>query len=189
MPKFSIVSTKEVLRTRVFTVTREKAVEPGGITIERDIVRHSGSAVMMARDERGRILLVRQFRLPARRSLWELPAGRLDHGETPLQAARRELVEETGYRARRWRRLVSFYPSPGYCDERMTVYLAEDLKPGTARPESDESIESRWFTLADLRQMIHEHRIEDGKTLVGLMQLIINNSGGTARRAPTSQRA
>src|SRR5712692_1254010 len=107
VPKFSIVSKKEVLRTHVFTVTREKAVEPGGITIARDIVRHSGSAVMMARDERGRILLVRQFRLPARRSLWELPAGRLDAGETPLQAARRELVEETGYRARRWIRLVS----------------------------------------------------------------------------------
>ena len=88
MPGFSIVSRKELLRTRVFTVTREKAVEPGGITIDREIVRHSGSAVMMARDRRGRILLVRQFRLAARRRLWELPAGRLDHGETPLRAAR-----------------------------------------------------------------------------------------------------
>jgi len=170
--RFSVVSKKEVLRTRVFRVTHEKAVEPGGITIEREIVRHSGSAVMMARDEHGRILLVWQFRLPARRSLWELPAGRLDPGETPLQAARRELVEETGYRARRWTRLVSFYPSPGYCDERMTVYLAEDLKAGTARPESDESIESRWFTVAQLREMIRKHRLEEGKTPVALLLLL-----------------
>lgn len=80
MPSFRIISSRQVLRTRVFTVVREKAVEPGGLRIERDIVRHSGSAVMMARDERGRILLVRQFRLPAERSLWELPAGRASRG-------------------------------------------------------------------------------------------------------------
>src|SRR5574341_2267217 len=115
---------------------------------------------MMARDDRGRILLVRQFRLPAQQSLWELPAGRLDRGETPLRAAKRELIEETGYQAHRWTRLVSFYPSPGYCSERMTIYLAEDLTPGTARPEADESIESRWFTAGDLKhgQFIREEQ-------------------------------
>ena len=175
MAKFSIVSTRELLRTRIFAVTREKAVEPGGITIDREIVRHSGSAVMMPRDGRGRILLVRQFRLPAKRRLWELPAGRLDQGETPLRAAQRELVEETGYRARRWTRLVSFYPSPGYCDEQMTVYLAEELAPGAARPEADESIESRWFTTAQLRQMIRAGRIADGKTLVGILLLLLKD--------------
>ncbi|MBI3698440.1 MAG: NUDIX hydrolase [Acidobacteria bacterium] len=178
MPPFSIVSSKLLLRTRVFTVSREKAVEPGGITIDREIVRHTGSAVMLARDRGGRILLVRQFRLPARRRLWELPAGRLDHGETPLRAARRELIEETGYRARRWTRLVSFYPSPGYCDERMTVFLAEDLQAGPARPEADESIESRWFTAAEVRRMIRTGRIQDGKTLVGLLLLFGVRSAG-----------
>ena len=172
MARFSIVSSKLLLRTRVFTVSREKAVEPGGIIIDREIVRHTGSAVMLARDQRGRILLVRQFRLPARRRLWELPAGRLDHGETPLRAARRELIEETGYRARRWIRLVSFYPSPGYCDERMTVFLAEDLEPGPARPEADESIKSHWFTTAEVRRMIRRGQIQDGKTLVGVLFLL-----------------
>ncbi len=171
MPAFSIVSSKLLLRTRVFTVSRERAVEPGGITIDREIVRHVGSAVMLARDPSGRILLVRQFRLPARQRLWELPAGRLDRGETPLRAARRELIEETGYRARRWTRLVSFYPSPGYCDERMTVFLAEDLEAGPARPESDESIESRWFAAAEVHRMIRRGLIQDGKTLVGVLAL------------------
>ena len=164
-----ILSTKELLRTRVFTVTREKAVEPGGISIDREIVRHAGSAVMMARDGRGRILLVRQFRLPAGRRLWELPAGRLDSGESPLAAARRELIEETGYRARRWRRLASFYPSPGYSSERMTIFLAEDLRAGAARPEADESIECRWFTPTEIRRMIRRGQLADGKTLVGFL--------------------
>ncbi len=171
MARFSIVSSQELLRTRVFTVSREKAVEPGGITIDREIVHHCGSAVMLAHDRQGRILLVRQFRLPARRKLWELPAGRLDKGETPLRAARRELIEETGYRARRWTRLVRFYPSPGYSSERMTIFLAEDLTPGPARPEADESIESRWFTAAEVEKMIRGGRIADGKTLVGVLCL------------------
>jgi len=108
-----VVSSELVLRARVFAVYREKAVAPDGFTIEREIVRHSGSAIMLARDRRGRILLVRQYRMPARKRLWELPAGRLDPGESPLAAARRELAEETGYRARRWRRLASFLSEVG----------------------------------------------------------------------------
>lgn len=171
MAGFKIVSAKEVLHTRIFTVTHEKAVAPGGAKIEREIVRHGGSAVMLARDGRGHVLLVRQFRLPAGRLLWELPAGRLDPGESPLRAAKRELAEETGYRARRWKRLVSFYPSPGYCSERMTIFLAEGLQAGNAHPEDGESIEARWFTPAELRRLVRASRIEDGKTLVGLLWL------------------
>lgn len=169
MPKFSIVSSQELLRARVFTVTREKAVEQGGITIEREIVHHTGSAIMLARDQQGRILLVRQFRLPAKRRLWELPAGRLDQGESPLRAAKRELIEETGYRARRWTRLAGFYASPGYTSERMTVFLAEGLTTGPARPEADESIESRWFTAAEIERMIRRGKLEDAKTLLGIL--------------------
>lgn len=82
------------------------------------------------------------------------------------------MIEETGYRARRWTRLISFYPSPGYCSEKMTIYLAEKLEAGEACPEADESIESRWFTLAEIRRMIRSGRIEDGKTLVGVLTLV-----------------
>ena len=171
MPRFSIVSSKPLLRARVFTVVREKAVGPDGFSIQRDIVHHAGSAVMMARDGAGRTLLVRQFRLPARRRLWELPAGRLDPGEKPLAAAKRELIEETGYRARRWRRLVSFFSSPGYSSERMTVFVAEDLTAGPAHPEPDESIEARWFTTEQIRRLIQTGGIADGKTLVAFLFL------------------
>ena len=113
-----IISSKEVLRNKLFSVTDEVAHDPDGFEIHRNIVRHSGSAVMLAVDDEERILLVKQFRLPAESELWELPAGRLDPGEQPLDAARRELQEETGYKANKWRNLISFWPSPGYVGER-----------------------------------------------------------------------
>jgi len=122
---------------------------------------------MMAVDERKRILLVRQYRLPAARYLWELPAGTLDPGEKPLQTARRELIEETGYRARTWRKLASFFVSPGYSAERMTVYLATNLTAGTATPMEDERIEARWFTAVEVARLIRAGTIEDAKTIIG----------------------
>ena len=103
------------------------ATDPSGFEIHRFIVRHPGSAVMMPVDDKDRVLLVKQFRLPAQRELWELPAGRLDPGESPLQAAKRELREETGYKAKKWVKLASFWATPGYVDEKMNLFLALDL--------------------------------------------------------------
>jgi ADP-ribose pyrophosphatase len=128
-----------------------------------------GSAVMMAVDEKKRVLLVRQFRLPAAKSLWELPAGRLDEGEKPLAAARRELREETGYEARIWKKLATFWPSPGYVGEKMTIFLATDLTAGEAQPMEDERIECRWFKRKELDRMIRDGKIEDGKTIIGFL--------------------
>jgi ADP-ribose pyrophosphatase len=164
-----IISSKEKYRTPIFWITEDHAVDPSGFQIRRDIVRHRGSAVMMAVDAKGRILLVRQFRLPARAKLWELPAGRLDEGETPLAAARRELREETGLRARSWRKLISFYPSPGFLDEKMHVYVARDLTPGEAEPMEDERIEQRWFPVSEIERMIRSGRIQDGKTIAAVL--------------------
>ena len=113
--QMKITSSKKVYECKLFQVTEEEARDDAaGFTIHRSIVRHGGSAVMMAVDEHDRVLLVRQFRLPAGEYLWELPAGRLDPGEQPLEAAQRELVEETGYRAESWKELVSYWPSPGF---------------------------------------------------------------------------
>ena len=162
-----IVSSKPVYECKVFTVTEDEAKDPGGFEIKRSIVRHNGSAVMMAVDDRKRVLLVRQFRLPAGKELWELPAGKLDAGETPLQAAKRELREETGLRARTWKKLVSFWPSPGFLGERMNIFLATDLTAGEASPMEDERIEPRWFSRRELGELIRSGKIEDGKTLVG----------------------
>ena len=163
-----IVESNEVYKCSVFRVTEDRAVDPKSkFEIRRSVVRHAGSAVMMAVDDKKRILLVRQYRLPAEDYMWELPAGRLDPGESAIQAARRELKEETGYSARRWKKLASYFASPGYVQERMTVYLATGLKSGEAKPMEDERIETGWFSRKKLGKMIRKGEIIDGKTLVG----------------------
>ena len=162
-----LISSEERYRTPIFWVTQDRALDPDGFEIHRAIVQHHGSAVMMPVDSKGRVLLVRQYRLPARRYLWELPAGRLDPGETVLKAARRELQEETGYRARKWKKLVSFWASPGYVAEKMTIYLATELEAGDAMPMEDERIKTRWFTPREIERAIGTGTIADAKTIVG----------------------
>jgi len=162
-----VISSKEVLKNKLFRVVDEVATDPSGFEIHRMIVRHPGSAVMMAVDEKDRVLLVRQFRLPAQRELWELPAGRLDPGESPLQAAKRELQEETGVKAKKWVRLISFWPSPGYVDEKMNLFMAFELSEGEPHTMEDERIEVRWFSKRELAGLIRDGKIHDGKTLIG----------------------
>jgi ADP-ribose pyrophosphatase len=163
-----ITESKEVYNCKLFRVTEDKAVDQkSGFEIKRSVVRHAGSAVMMAMDDKKRILLVRQYRLPAEDYMWELPAGKVDDGEKPMQAAKRELAEETGYKARKWTKLVSFFASPGYVQERMTIFLATDLIKGEATPMDDEQIETRWFKRKEVAQMIRDGKIQDGKTIIG----------------------
>src|SRR5580700_4036321 len=164
-----IVSSQEVYTCGLFRVTEDEAVDKSGFRIRRSVVRHRGSAVMMPVDARNRVLLVRQYRLPAGQYLWELPAGKVDEGETVLRTAKRELIEETGLRAKQWKKLVTFYPSPGYVEEKMTIYLATELTQGESHPMEDERIEARWFTKKELRAEIKSNRIVDAKTMIGFL--------------------
>lgn len=156
--------SKVVFRGRVFSVTREPAREPGGVRVVREVVRHPGSAVVVARREDGRLLLIRQFRFSAQKMLWEVVAGRVDAGESPLQAARRELAEEAGLGAAKWTLLGCFYPSPGFLDERMWLFLASGLRRETLPPDADERISKRWFSPREVGVMIRRGRIQDAKT-------------------------
>jgi ADP-ribose diphosphatase len=164
-----LISSVLKYKNKLFSVTQDHVLDPSGFEIHRAIVQHPGSAVMLAVDTRKRILLVRQYRVPARAYLWELPAGKLDAGETPLQAARRELIEETGYRAKHWKKLVSFYPSPGFVAEKMTIFLATGLTAGESTPMDDERIETRWFTGPEIEKAIRSGKILDGKTMLGYL--------------------
>jgi len=169
-----VLSSKVVYGGKVFRVTSDKVKEPSGITAQRDIVRHSGSVVVLAIDEEGdepRVLLERQYRYAAQDYLWELPAGRIDSGEAALAGAKRELIEETGYRARRWQRACVFYASPGFLDETMAIYLARGLTLGDAAPEDDESIECKLVPLPQCIEMIFAGTIRDGKTIAGVLWL------------------
>jgi ADP-ribose pyrophosphatase len=164
------ISSTELIRTPIFYVTQDVALDPDGFEIKRAIVQHPGSAVVMPVDDKKRILLVRQYRLPALKYLWELPAGRVDAGETPLQAARRELAEETGYRARKFEKLAVFFPSPGFLAEKMTIYIAHGLTEGKKTPMEDERIQTRWFTAKEIDGLIRSYKIIDAKTQIGFLK-------------------
>jgi ADP-ribose pyrophosphatase len=169
-----VISSKVVYRGPVFYVTSEQVREPHGITARRDIVRHPGSVVIMVVEDsqrEPRVLLARQFRYAARQSLWEFPAGRIDPGESPLSGAKRELLEETGYSARKWKLALKFWVSPGFLDETMALYLASGLQRGVARPEADEVIAKRFFPVSAAVKMVNSGKIGDAKTIAGVLWL------------------
>jgi ADP-ribose pyrophosphatase len=169
-----VLSSRVMYRGPVFSVASEEVLEPSGATVRRDIVRHSGSVVVMPVDEsepEPRVLLVQQYRHAAQQYLWELCAGRVDQGESELVAAKRELLEETGYSARLWKRILTFYASPGFVAETMSLYLARDLRPGIAQPEEDEVIELKFLPLTAALGWVMKGVIKDAKTICGILWL------------------
>ncbi len=181
--KAAVLSSNVSYRGKVFSVTTDTVIEPGGVEATRDVVRHNGSVVVLAVDASAdpanpAILVERQYRHAAGQFLYELPAGRIEPGETALAAAKRELIEETGFRARRWSKLVRYYASPGFLAESMQVYLAEDIYAGLAEPEEDEKITLHPIPLYDLIGQIESGKILDGKTILSVLLY--------ARRLPSS---
>ncbi len=163
------VESEEVYAGKLFKVFRDQVRLPNGHLTTREIVRHPGSVGIIPRRADGRIVLVRQFRYVAGRELWEIPAGTLDKpGEGIPAAARRELAEEAGLKAERLTMLGSAYLMPGYSDERMTFFLAEDLSPTDAHAELDESFQVNPFDLHDLQVLRSTGELQDAKTLLGL---------------------
>jgi ADP-ribose pyrophosphatase len=180
-----VVSSRTVYRGPVFWVTTDHVAEPGGVRARRDLVHHSGSVVVLAVDETGgmpRVLLERQYRHAASDYLWELPAGRIDPGENELKAAQRELLEETGYTASKWRRILKFYASPGFVAETMAVYLATGLSGGKAQPEDDEVIYKRMVPLPAAVNMVLRGTIRDAKTISSVLWLDHASRGSAASR-------
>jgi ADP-ribose pyrophosphatase len=169
--KGRVLSSREAYRGPAFWVTTDEVLEPTGIRVRRDVVRHTGSVVVLAVDKESRVLLERQYRHAAGRFLYELPAGRIDEGENALAAGKRELLEETGYTARKWKRILRFWASPGFVAETMSLFLARDLRPGVAQPEADEAIEIQFVPLKKAVAMVVSGAIQDGKTIAGVLWL------------------
>ena len=169
-----LLSSTVVYDGKLFRVHHDHIIEPGGNDSYRDIIRHNGSVVILAVDPGKKkkdpwIVIERQYRHAAGQFLWELPAGKLDEGETAVEGAQRELAEETGYKARKWSPLVEYFASPGFLGEAMKVFLAEGLVAGDAHPEEDERIDFRLVKLSELLAMIDKGKIVDGKTLTTIL--------------------
>ena len=167
--KAKILRSQIIYKGPVFGIRRDEVIEPSGVRATREVITHPGSVVVLPVLPDGRILLIRQYRHATRQYLWELVAGRIDNGETPLRAAARELIEETGYRAKSFRIFLDVFPTPGFLEERMFILIAKGLTPGEAEPEEDEKMTSKAFTRAQLEQMIRGNKLHDAKSVAGIL--------------------
>ena len=168
-----ILSQRVSYEGPIFRVVTDRLREPTGKDVTRDIIRHNGSVVILALEKSKSkkdplVLVERQFRHAAQQYLYELPAGTIDPGEDHLAAAKRELLEETGYQAKKWTKLLRYFASPGFLGEWMQIFLAEGLTPGQAAPEEDESLELQFVPLSELLRLIGDGKILDGKTIVSI---------------------
>src|SRR3984957_1393422 len=168
-----VLSSKLSYDGPLFRVYTDEIVE-NGRKVSRDVVRHNGSVVILAIDDTKSkrdpmVVMERQYRHAAKEYLLEVPAGKMEEGENPLAGAKRELLEETGFRAARWRKLVRYFASPGFLGEWMQVFIAEGLTVGEAQPEYDEQLEVSLMPLSRVIAMIDEGKVHDGKTLISVM--------------------
>jgi ADP-ribose pyrophosphatase len=173
LKKRKLLSSKLVFKGRVFNVYADTLIEPGGHKNTREIIHHNGSVVILAVDDSANptdpeIIMERQYRHAAGQFLYELPAGTRDPGEPPLAAAKREMIEETGYRAKKWQVLVKYFASPGFLGEWMQIYLAQGLTAGPSALEADEHLDVLRMPLSKIMGMIDDGKIHDGKTIIGL---------------------
>jgi ADP-ribose pyrophosphatase len=177
-----ILSSETVYDGPIFGVRRDQVLEPGGLRTTREVITHPGSVVVLPLLPDGRILLIRQYRHATRQYLWELVAGRIDAGETPLQAGAREMIEETGYRAKKFKIFLDLFPTPGFLEERMYILLAEGLTVGEAHPEEDEKITAKAYTRKQIELMMRTGKLRDGKTIAGLLYYLRFLAGKKKKR-------
>lgn len=163
------LDTTEIYAGKILNLRRDRILLPGGSEADREIVEHSGGVAVVAVAPGGEIVLVKQYRTPAEEILLELPAGKLEVGEDPVDCAKRELREETGYRAGSFNKICSFYTSPGYSDEIIHLYRAEDCRPGSMELEENEFLEVVLLDPAEIPEIISGGRVCDSKTIIGLL--------------------
>ncbi len=166
---YEVISSEQVFKGKVFSIERDSITLPDGRVAVRETVRHNGAAAMVAIDDDGKILFVRQYRHAAGKETLEIPAGTLEKGEEPYDCAIRELEEETGYKCQKMEFMFKFYSSIGFCSEVLHIYLATGLAKGQANPDDDEFIELERYTPEEAVKMIFSGEICDSKTIASVL--------------------
>jgi len=177
-----ILNREVIYEGKAFGVRRDELIEPSGVRTVREVVTHPGSVVVLPVLPDGKIVLVRQYRHATGGYLWELVAGRMEPGEDPKTGAARELIEETGYRGRKFTVFLDVFPTPGFLEERMYLLLAEGLTAGKAEPEEDEKLTVRTYTISQLERMIRSGELRDAKSIAGLLFYFRFMAGAKRRR-------
>ena len=167
--KFRVEAEKELFQGRIIRLVERKLLLPNGRRTTYHIVQHPGAVAIVPVHANGDVILLKQFRPSIGIEIYEIPAGTIEKGETPLATAKREIIEETGFKAKRWTKIADFYTAPGFCDERMHVYLARDLTPAQADADVDEILKPVRMSIDTALKLIRTQHIRDAKTIAGLM--------------------
>ncbi len=165
----TVNSINNIYQNRVFRLDRENVTLENEVTVNIDLIRHPGAAAMVAVSDDGKVILLQQYRHAIGDYIWEIPAGTLEPDENPLECAKRELIEESGFSASNWQKLGEITPVPGYSDERIHLFLATGLSPAQQNLDQGEILKVRHIEFTDAIKMIHEQKIQDAKTICGLM--------------------
>lgn len=166
---YQLLESQFIYKGRIFGLSKDQVEFQSGAVVQIDVVHHNGGAAVVAVNERLEVAIVKQYRHPMREFCLELPAGKLEEGDSPEEAARRELEEEAGLVAADWKLLSVAYPAPGYCSERLYIYLARELKAVESRPDFDEELEVIYLPFDRACEMIYSGEIKDAKTIIGLL--------------------
>jgi ADP-ribose pyrophosphatase len=169
------IASNYIYRGRIINVRQDRVKVKGDLEALREIVEHPGAVAILVLNEQEEVILVRQHRQPFKEQLLEIPAGKLEPGEEPLECAKRELLEETGFTAAKWKENGCFYPSPGFCDEKIYLFSASGLTAQASfAPDLDENIEVVFMPLAEIANLIDSGVIKDGKTIIALQQMLLH---------------
>ncbi|MGB6606700.1 MAG: NUDIX hydrolase [Atribacterota bacterium] len=168
------LSSAYIYQGKIINLRHDKVKLPDDRETIREIVEHPGAVAILALTEKKEIVMIRQFRKPADEVLWELPAGKLEEGEDLVSCARRELEEETGYYPRKIKKLITFFSTPGFCNEKLTLFLAEDLEKKNKNEDADEFIEVELIKQDEALRLVKENVIKDAKTIIGILYLLVS---------------
>jgi ADP-ribose pyrophosphatase len=166
---YELLTREIIYRGKIFDLSSDQVRYQSGATVQVDVIHHHGGAAVVALTDKCEVVLVKQYRHPVGEYLLELPAGKLEPNDSPEKAAERELEEEAGYQAEEWKLLSTAYPAPGYCGEKLFIYLAQGLKPVERRPDFDEEIEVVYLPFEEARDLVYSGEIRDAKTIIGLL--------------------